>query len=327
MTTDDQIGQLLRLAGRRPMPDPADMRRAREAARAEWTLVVQQRAWRLRWRSFFGSAIAAAACAFIAWTWMRPPVMPAPRVDIATFQRISGTIAVTSPGLERQSLRDAGAPLRAGDRIEMPHDSRAVFRLTNGIAVRLDRATLAILEAPDRLVLQRGGIYIDSGTGPEGPGLRVDTPLGTVRHLGTRFEVRVAETALSVRVREGSIALERDGARWIGRAGEALSIANGRSPERRRIATTGAEWAWVSELAEPFQLEGATVHSFLEWVGREEGSRWQIDDSALRTRINRIVLHGSIDGLTPDEALSAVLPASGLTFRREGDRLIVSAAR
>ena len=36
---------------------------------------------------------------------------------------------------------------------------------------------------------------------------------------------------------------------------------------------------------------------------------------------------GSIDGLTPNEALSAVLPASGLTFRREGDRLIVSAAR
>ena len=67
MTTDDQIGQLLRLAGRRPMPDPADMRRAREAAHAEWTLVVQQRTWRVRWRSFIGSAIAQGFGGFVAF--------------------------------------------------------------------------------------------------------------------------------------------------------------------------------------------------------------------------------------------------------------------
>ncbi len=45
-----------------------------------------------------------------------------------------------------------------------------------------------------------------------------------------------------------------------------------------------------------------------------------------RARADGIVLHGSIDGLLPEEALAAVLPASGLTSRRQGDRLVVSAA-
>ena len=323
MTTDDQIGQLLRLAGRRPMPDPGDLRRARAAAHAEWTLVVQQRTRRLRWRSFVGSAIAAAACAAAAWAWLRPPSAPVAPTEIATIQRITGTIAVTSLDSVTRVVRDAGVRLRAGDRIEVPDDSRAAFVLGQGIAVRLDRGTAAVLQAIDRLTLQRGTIYIDSGTGSHGPGLRIETTMGAVRHLGTRFEVRATEASLRVRVREGSIAFERRGGRWTAGAGEALTISDGQAPVRRRITTAGEEWAWVAELAEPFTLEGATVTSFLDWVRREEGLRWQIDDPTVRARADRIVLHGSIEGLTPGEALEAVLPAAGLTFSRDGERILI----
>jgi FecR protein len=327
MTTHDQIGQLLRLAGRRPMPDPGDMRRARAAAHAEWTLVVQQRARGLRWRSLIVSAIAAAACAAAAWAWLRPPSVAVPASEIATIERITGTIAVTSQDSTSRPVRDAGVRLRAGDRIEVPDDSRAAFVLAQGIAVRLDRGTAAVLQAVDRLTLQRGTIYIDSGTVSRGPGLRIETTMGAVQHLGTRFEVRVTEASLRVRVREGSVALERRGARWTAAAGEALTIANGQAPVRQHIASAGPEWAWIAELAEPFTLESATVQAFLEWVRREQGSRWQIDDPAVRARANRIVLHGSIEGLTPEEALEAVLPAAGLTFRRDGDRIVITHAR
>ena len=245
----------------------------------------------------------------------------------ATIERVTGSIAVTSLDSVSRLVRDAGVRLRAGDRIEVPDDSRAAFVLGQGIAVRLDRGTAAVLQGVDRLTLERGTIYIDSGPEARGPGIRIETALGAIRHLGTRFEVQVTEASLRVRVREGSVALERRGARWIADAGEALAIANGQALVRQRISTAGEEWAWVAALAEPFTLEGATVAAFLDWVRREEGLRWQIDDPAVRARANRIVLHGSIEGLTPEEALEAVLPAAGLTFRRDGDRIWITNVR
>jgi hypothetical protein len=102
--------------------------------------------------------------------------------------------------------------------------------------------------------------------------------------------------------------------------------ANG-TPSREQIATSGSEWRWVHELSGPFILEGATVQAFLDWFGGEQGWQWEIADATLRARADRVVLHGSIEGLTPEEALSAVLPAAGLTHRREGTRLVIEAVR
>jgi FecR protein len=231
---------------------------------------------------------------------------------------------LSSPDGGRRTVVESGVRVRQGDRIELAGDSRASIVLADGIAVRFDRETAVVVEAADRLGLERGAVYVDTA-GAASP-LRIETPLGAVRHLGTRFEVRVVQRSLRVRVREGSIALDRRGTSVTARAGEALFAIDSQPATRTRIATSGPEWKWVGELADPFQLEGATLPSFLDWAAREEGWEWQVAGSALRARTDRIVLHGSIDGLTPAEALAAVLPASGLTFRLEGNRVLVSAA-
>jgi len=62
-----------------------------------------------------------------------------------------------------------------------------------------------------------------------------------------------------------------------------------------------------------------SVPAFLQWVSREHGWLWEYDDVSLRHRVERIVLHGSIDGLAPEEALAAVLPTCGLAFRMGGN--------
>ena len=146
-----------------------------------------------------------------------------------------------------------------------------------------------------------------------------------VSHVGTQFELRLQPDSLNVRVREGEVRRVDGGStRQTSRAGEALLISRDRPDVRSRIATSGPEWDWVTTVAQPFTLEGATVSAFLEWVSREQGWRWEYADAATKRRAERAVLHGSIEGLTPEEALAAVLPASGLTSRRDGDRLIVS---
>jgi ferric-dicitrate binding protein FerR (iron transport regulator) len=321
----DQIGRLLKLAGRRQMPDPTDMRRAREAARSEWTVAVRQRGWRGRWRFGLG-AMAAALCALAAWLSLRTPTPPAALAEVATFQRVMGTVVVTSVGQGRQTVTGPGFRLRPGARLEISSDSRAALVLIDGTAISFDRATVAVFESAHHVTLERGAAYIDSGraAGAESA-LRVETAFGAVRHVGTQFEVRVGAASMRVRVREGLVAVERGTTKWTTAAGEALVVAANGTPSRERIATSGSDWRWVHELSGPFILEGATLQTFLDWIGREQGWHWEIADAALRARADRVVLHGSIEGLTPEEALSAVLPAAGLAYRREGTRLIIEA--
>jgi FecR protein len=325
-TRADRIGQLVKLAGRRPVPDAAHVSHARAAARLEWTRIVERRHWRMPFWLLTAVPIAVAVLGTVAWFGLPHPSVPAARPEIATLEAVTGPLVVTDGSGDSRSVTAAGARVRAGDRIETAADSRTALRMPGGVNVRLDRKTSAVVKSDSRLILQHGAAYVDAEPGAGGAALHIATSLGVVRHTGTQFEVRLDAAALQVRVREGSVAVEASGERWTSQAGELLVLARGRPPERRAIATSGPEWSWVSDVAPPFRLEAATVPAFLHWVTREQGWRLEFGDSSLPARVDRIVLHGSIVGLTAEEALAAVLPTCGLTSRREGDRLIVSAA-
>jgi ferric-dicitrate binding protein FerR (iron transport regulator) len=303
------------------------MSRARAAAHHEWIRVVDRRTRRLSFWSLAGAAIAAIALGAAGWSLLRHAPRPVPGPEIATLRTVTGAVLIASAGESSRAVSGSGMRIRAGDRFETIDGSRAAFEMPGGLSVRLDRDTTTRLDSASRLILERGAVYIDAGPGAGDSVFNIDTSFGSVRHTGTQFEVRVDESALRVRVREGSVAVDAAGQRWASRAGEGLILARGRPPERHAIALSGPEWSWVSELAQPFRLEGATAPAFLEWVSREQGWRWEYDTPSLRARVERIVLHGSIEGLTPEEALAAVLPTCGLTSRREGARLIVSAAQ
>ena len=323
MTGDDQIGRLLRLAGRRPAPDPVQMARAREAARLEWSRQAARRTSRTFWLT--GAVVlTASALALAVWGWTRPSVA-APPADVGSVQRVTGSLFVTRPGQPRRSIIAAGTPVQTGDVLETTDGGRAALLQAIGVSIRLDRDTAVTFVDGHRVSLGRGAVYVDSGADRRGPGVQIVTPLGSVRHVGTQFEVRLEQDGLQIRVREGTIALDAGGRDWTSAAGQSLVLVRGRAPEAHAISTTGPDWNWVAQLAPPFRLEGAAVAAFLDWVSREQGWRWEYDSAATKARMERVVLHGSIDGLLPEEALAAVLPTCGLTSRRDGDRLIVSA--
>ena len=59
---------------------------------------------------------------------------------------------------------------------------------------------------------------------PAQPALEIVTPAGTARDIGTQFELRVAGSALRLRVREGSVSIDRGGRSLTGGAGEQIAI-------------------------------------------------------------------------------------------------------
>lgn len=68
----------------------------------------------------------------------------------------------------------------------------------------------------------------------------------------------------------------------------------------------------ASEVAPAFVIENASLASFLRWIARETGRALVYQSPSVQTAAASIVLHGSIEGLTRDVALTAVLEKTSL---------------
>ena len=73
-------------------------------------------------------------------------------------------------------------------------------------------------------------------------------------------------------------------------------------------------------------LEGRSLRDFLLWIAGENGWQLRYADAAVEEKASTTILHGSIQGLTPEEALSAVLPTSGVAHRLENGVLLIRLA-
>ncbi|HXT50141.1 MAG TPA: FecR family protein, partial [Thermoanaerobaculia bacterium] len=195
-------------------------------------------------------------------------------------------------------------------------------------SLRIDVGTRARFDAKNELRLETGAVYVDSQGGAP---VLVQTPFAQVTERGTQFEVRVSSGGVRVRVREGAVELA--GAEGVGRpgswqatAGAELMLASDGRLVRATVPAHDQAWEWVQEIAPSFRLEGSTLGDFLAWVGRETGWRVAWADPARAADKVPAILHGSVDGLPPEQALAAVLPTCGLADRRDGDTVVVFAS-
>ena len=178
----------------------------------------------------------------------------------------------------------------------------------SGGTLRLDGDAQLRIDAPREATLISGSIYYANET--PGVSVVIHTPFGDVRDIGTRFELRLTNDALRVRVRDGAVVLRDKTAR----AGTEL-VATRTSIVERKIATSGNEWAWVENAAPPIVLEGKSLDEVLRVIANEKGLT--LDRSGPDQ-----MLHGDVP-LSVNEALDAATAAAGVTYRIEGDRLIV----
>jgi ferric-dicitrate binding protein FerR (iron transport regulator) len=189
------------------------------------------------------------------------------------------------------------------------------LRLEGGASLRLDVDSNVRLVSTSVIELRRGAVYLDSeGTGT----VAVHTPFGTVMEVGTQFEVRLLESAVRVRVREGAVRVASHRAE----AGTELILQADGSVTRSRIAPYGPPWSWVVKAAPPIRIEGLTLAEVLKRVNRETGWTVRYEDPGLATSAGEIVVHGNVEPLAPDQALEVVLPGAGLE-QRVGDGVLI----
>jgi len=318
--TTDAIGALVQSAGPRALPDAERMAQARLSVHAEWHASLEsRRKERRRWLSAAAIVVITIASGVVIL------LQPGPAVQVATTSRIVGAVKlrrVSGTDVESVSLRGE-QQLLAGDDLVTGAESRALIRWERGAAIRVDQHSWLKLESDRTLRLERGALYIETderqGIAPE---ITVLTALGTVRHLGTRFEVRVTNGAMRVRVRDGTAVFAGTSLpATVVRAGQQLSIDGDRARLVRGPPASDAAWEWTRRIAPGFAIEGRSVFDALEWLGHESGLEIRYADDAVQSQARSVILHGSIDGLAMREALIAVLTGSGLSFELGADRV------
>jgi ferric-dicitrate binding protein FerR (iron transport regulator) len=202
--------------------------------------------------------------------------------------------------------------------------------LLAGTSLRLDHDTRLMLVDAGHATLMRGAVYLDSGSSEPSAAqqLEIATPAGSVRHLGTQYEVRVLAAegqSVQLAVREGRVELATTaGQRQWASAGQMLTIVAGTVTERAAIGSDDPRWEWVMSTTPQFDIDGHALYEFLHWVSRETGDRLVFDTPASEAEAHRVVLSGSVAGLQPVDALEAVLSTTHLRGIRQDGSLVIS---
>jgi ferric-dicitrate binding protein FerR (iron transport regulator) len=289
------IESLLKLAGERDRPSAAGTARAREAARESWARALEvtsassaSRA-RRRWPFVLAAAAVLVVVAF-AWPWWR---MTAPAGIVASVAHVEGDVRLTGGG----GRLEAAGTLRSGDTL-ITGEGLVALTLGDTLSLRVGRSSRLRFDRDGHVTLIEGAVYVDSGGLQPGAALRIATPVGEVRHVGTQFQVQVRERLTRVQVREGRVVMTMKGASPLDLAAGDLAETDGRALRLERgVASFGAEWEWAAMTGMVFDIENRPLSELLAWLAREHGWQLRHADTSLVARVQEIRLHGSMRGL------------------------------
>jgi ferric-dicitrate binding protein FerR (iron transport regulator) len=166
---------------------------------------------------------------------------------------------------------------------------------------------------------------VDSGPAAVDP-VDIHTPLGLIQEIGTQFEVRLEGETVRVRLREGTVIVHREEQAHEVRVGTELAMDRNGSVIRRSISIHGPAWRWVADIAPMIDLEGRTARAFLDWVARERGWTLAFADESVARSAGEIVLGGTLERLTLEQSLDAVLPTCRMTYRVKDGVLWIATA-
>jgi ferric-dicitrate binding protein FerR (iron transport regulator) len=315
----DAVAALIRAAGRRVDPPETAYREVFGAAYAAFRAKATGRGRRRVW----GWAAAASVLVAAILVMMRWDPVSMQRPLLASVDRVGGSGELATADGWRP-LAEAHARITRETRLRTLPGGRAALIFDGGDSLRLAAETELQFDGPRSYHLERGTVYLDVRASL-GAGVRITTPAGTVRDLGTQFELHVVDGSLRLRVREGQVEIERAGQQLTGTAGEQLDIDSLGNAVRSNIAPDGDAWRWAEVLAPAPDIDGRPASELLAWVARETGKTPHYADATVRRRAASVVLHGYIRHLAPLEALDDMLATTDLEYVLSTGRIEIRA--
>lgn len=329
---NESLARLIRLAGERPEIPLSLESRVYHRVQQEWRAATTEpngenvykevhKTWRrgslratlLRWTLSLGVAASAAIAVFM----MSSPEIAPPLQIVATVSRLVGAGPLHARYVP-------GETIQSGETISTGPDEGVSLLLARSESLRIDANTEIRIDTADHFTLLAGRIYADSGQFVyRKGGLKIETDFGLVTDVGTQFSVTAGDASIEVAVREGRVDVRSETANYAARIGECLTLKSGEAATFSKLDTHDVYWDWVADLTPVLDLTNKSLLDFLKWAARETGRELQFENDESRMFAMRTDVHGSIEGLTPDEALASILATTSVHYRIERDKIII----
>jgi len=302
------IEQLLQGVGKRDLPSAAVMEQVRQAVHGEWQELVGQRQRRSRWLAY---AVAAGIVGVVLAVTVSLRFSSTSAAPVASVARVDGVLQVDPAGSGDWHPLASGEQISTGDTLRTGEGTHVALDFGHGTSVRIDAGSLLAIASADRVVLDRGSVYVDAdpraAAGRTSQPLVIGTPYGSVHHLGTQYLVSTTRSGIALSVREGRVAITRESGTHVAEAGEHLEIPNAGEVTRTSISPQDASWQWATRIAPAFNIDHQPLTGFLDWVARETGKHLSYATADAQARAANVILRGSASDLAPEQALAAVL--------------------
>jgi ferric-dicitrate binding protein FerR (iron transport regulator) len=303
-----------------PLSDEA-MKRIRAATEAEWRSTVAGK--RRRWLPV---AIAAGVLGVVIVAGLA--VLGSSEAGRGG-EALASLVSSQGPGVTQVRTLRSDVSLRPGESLlsERTYQARgqALLALEIGGNLRIAAGSRFEVVGKHTVRLDAGEMYVDIPPGIRTPAaLVVTTPAGEFRHVGTQFALAVSNGETRLRVREGVVHwVTADGQSAV-QAGIEVHIPRDGEASRRPIASSDKAWDWISLTTPTFEVDDRPLQEFLAWVARESGRELVLANEATRKQVLTIRMHGSVEGLSPMQALSAVMAATPLRLELPEGKIRVS---
>jgi FecR protein len=317
----DPVSTLVRTSGRREILDPERKARMQEKVRRDWQAALERQRRKRRW--IISAVAAAAAIVLLPVVWMssRDPV------TAGVVLRITGAPLLTREQDPTPRPLAMNLSIQERDEISTKDGARVLLDMTGNVMVRLDEQSAVQIVSSDAIRLVRGTLYIEAAEQRmTSKALTVITAFGIVGHVGTRFEARVTDDSLRIRVRDGTVSFKvSSGTQRLMKTGDELIARQGVVQVHRGPPAADSAWAWTQHIRPLFAIEGRTLDETLTWLAHEGGYQLVYASDAVRSRARESILHGTVDNMSAQEAFETVLAGSELRGSIEGDRALISA--
>ncbi|NOX70863.1 MAG: FecR domain-containing protein [Gammaproteobacteria bacterium] len=321
---EDSLAELFANVTPRSKPAAAAEERAFTILEAQWRDVANRRKRRNRLVSW-GIAASLVLSMGIAFKWLgdTPTIVLAPVADIA---RVTGSAIYAN----NQHIDGGSADfprLSVGETLATGPDSRVALSWSTGGSLRIDENSEIRFVSTSEIQLVSGTVYFDSlpyDRKTDAPNsFSIDTVAGRISHVGTQFLTGVAESIVTVGVREGLVQI--DSPTFISRVPSRNRIritADGRQ-SKQLLEPFDESWRWAEEIAPPFDPQGRTVEELVMWISRETGRsfRFRSKDAAMNAASTSLV---GLNNLSPLQALNTMQYATDLRYDIIDEKIVIS---